>query len=400
MYISKKKRNIRVRRIISIIGMQTILLFAAYSQEFTRAKIAPTIQVDYMYGHIKNPLHIPNQNNSHYVKLSVRNKTGQHHESIFNLYSRPEVGGTVLYGLLGSKDVLGSVVAAYPTWHFSSDTSKSLGVSITLGTGFAYFTRPFNKIDNPTNQLVGSNLTNCTEISPSIWFKFTPSWYATSGVEFHHFSNGHTAIPNVGMNDFALKIGAIYKPGVFAKGSLPVRYYLNNDTAWKKRIEVSLGRHEFAFSSYPIDGPNYSIYKLSGYLTRKINRIHDFRIGASLAYYDSYHTFIKESSYYKHFKYPRSTQTTVLIGHEFLFPYFGFITDIGIKVFDPFYRSYFLADDTPFNAAMKSVVSSKIGFTYYPFWGNYSSQKIGIGMFIKTNFLIADYVEFSASYSL
>lgn len=386
-------------RKILIYGLGVLLSYSAFSQENATNGFTPDIQCNYLYGSVKNPIHIPNQGNAHYITLSLLNQTGTNEQSIFSLYKKPAIGATVLYGFLGSKEVLGNVIALYPTWQYMFNTSKNIGASIRFGSGFAYFTTPYDKTTNPDNHLVGSHITNCTEISPNVWFKFAPTTYVQTGVALLHYSNGHTAIPNIGLNDVTFRVGVIYKPGTMVGMNLPVRVKPNDDTVWRKRLQVSLGRHELAYTTYPVDGPTYNIYKVAGYITRQINKIHDFQLGLSIAYYDSYYTFIKHDNYYKHFKPILATQTTFHVGHEFLFPHFGFLTEVGVKIFDPFYRSYFLADETDFEYTSKSLLSSRVGFIYYPFDGAFAAKKLGIGMFIKTNFAQADYVDYSISYT-
>jgi hypothetical protein len=398
MYISKKNKYLIVRKIL-LFGISVLYSYCVYSQENTTNGFTPDVQLSYLYGSVKNPISIPNQGNAHYLQLSLLHQTGSQEQSLYALYKKPSIGATVLYGFLGSKDVLGKVIALYPTWQYMFNTSKNLGASIRIGSGFAYFTNPYDKISNQDNKLVGSHISNCTEISPNIWFKFAPTTYVQTGVSLMHFSNGHTAIPNIGLNDITFRLGVIYRPGSLVGVAMPIRVKPNNDTVWRKRIQLSVGRHELAYTTYPVDGPTYNIYKVGGYLTRQINRIHDFQLGLTMAFYDSYYTFIKYENYYSHFKPFMATQTTLHIGHEFLLQHFGILTEMGLKVLDPFYRSYFLADEIDFAYTSKSLLSARVGLTYYPFNGAFASKKLGIGMFIKTNFVQADYVDYSISYT-
>ncbi|MBQ4216406.1 MAG: hypothetical protein II663_09060, partial [Bacteroidales bacterium] len=75
----------------------------------------------------------------------------------------------------------------------------------------------------------------------------------------------------------------------------------------------------------------------------------------------------------------------------------GFVTDMGIKVFDPFYRSYFLKKDPAL--WYKAVFAPRVGFKFYPIWNSFDSQNIAIGLFLKTNCGQADFVEYSLSYT-
>ena len=386
-------------RILISFVTSILLIGVLQAQEIKDNPINPSFQLNYLYGDVKNPIDIPNQNNAHFVQLSVMNQTGLYPESYLSLYKKPEIGFTALYGYLGKKDVLGSVLSVYPTWQYTFFSDKSIGGNIKLGSGFAYFTTPYNKISNPDNLLIGSHISNITEISPNIWFKFAPGAFVQTGVSFLHFSNGHTSIPNIGLNDVTVKLGVIYRPGSLVGLETKKRVAIKPDSIWRKSIAIALGRHELAYSTYPVDGPTYNIYKVSGYVTKQFRTIHEFQLGFSVAFFDSYYSFIKYEDYYKHFKPVLSTQTSLHIGHEFLLQKFGFVTELGIKILDPFYRDEFMKNEVGFNQFTKNYLSSRVGFKYYPFTKAFAGEKIAIGMFIKTNFAQADFVEYNLSYT-
>lgn len=359
--------------------------------------ITPQFSFDFLHGNVLNAKDIQGKNNSNYLQLSATMKTGTQDGSFFNWYWKPEVGITGLYGYLGTSDVLGSVFALYPTWRYSFFENKSIGMNVKLGTGFAWFTNPYDKIDNTENKLVGSHITNATELSLAVWFAFLPEWRIEAGTSFLHFSNGHTSIPNLGLNDVTAKVGIMYTPGTLEGIGTRKKYLPQQDTAWKKVISVSLGRHELAFSTWPTEGPNYNIYKLYAGISKRLTNINEIQFGASVSYYDSYHTFIHLSDYYDHFKFLGSTVWTLHVGHEFLINRFGFVTDLGIKVIDPFYRDYFMEREWD-HLWHKALFAPKTGFKFYPIWNSFDKQKMALGMFIKTQCFQADYVEFSLSY--
>lgn len=359
--------------------------------------IIPHFSLDYLHGNVLKAKDLPDKNGSNYIQLNASMNTGTQSGSFYNWYFKPEVGLTGLIGFFGQKDVLGNAYAIYPTWNYSLLNDKTIGFNIKLGTGFAWLSSPYDKYDNPTNELIGSHVTNITEIGLGVWFKFLPQWKIEAGSSLLHFSNGHTDIPNYGLNDITAKIGVVYSPGTLQGTSTKTKYLPETDTTWKKSIAISLGRHELAHSLYPTDGPDYNIYKIYGGISKAVSNINEIQFGVSVSYYESYHTFIHLTDYYKHFQYLSSTVLTLHVGHEFLINRFGLVTDLGLKVFDKFYRSYFLHKDP----AMwyKAILAPKVGFKFYPIWNSFASQKLAMGMFVKTNCGQADYVEYSLSYT-
>jgi len=180
---------------------------------------------------------------------------------------------------------------------------------------------------------------------------------------------------------------------------VPTRTLGKQDSVWRKSISVSLGRHKLGYATYPTDGPTYNIYKVSGYMHKQFAKIHEIQFGLSLTYYDSYYTFIRFEDYYEYFKLPKSTVTTAHVAHEFLFKKFGFVTDLGIKIFDPFYRDFFITEEKKNAIWSNGLITSKIGFEFYPFNTAFSGKKLSMGMFIKTNLAQADFVEYNLTYS-
>ena len=107
-------------------------------------------------------------------------------------------------------------------------------MNVKLGTGFAWFTNPYDKIDNTENKLVGSHITNATELSLAVWFAFLPEWRIEAGTSFLHFSNGHTSIPNLGLNDVTAKVGIMYTPGTLEGIGTRKKYLPQQETTWKQ----------------------------------------------------------------------------------------------------------------------------------------------------------------------
>ncbi len=359
--------------------------------------VIPQFSIDYLHGKIVNQHGIKDINGSNYIQLSATMNTGTQEGSFFNFYKKPQVGFSFLVGWPGKRETLGTVLALYPTWRYTFFESKTIGANIKLGSGFAWFTKPYDKIDNPENTLVGSHLSNATEFGLSVWFKFHPQWKVEAGTSLLHFSNGHTAIPNYGLNDITARIGAIYEPGTLTGTKTFGRRLPSMDTYWRKTIMLSVGRHELAFSTFPTDGPSYNIYKVTGYVSKQLTNINEIQFGVSASYYESYYEFIHLTDYYDHLQRGGAMQVAVHIGHEFLINRFGLLTDLGVKVLDPFYRSYMLDRDE--SLWFKSIFAPKIGFKFYPIWNSFAKQKLALGMYINTNGTQADYVEYSLSYT-
>ncbi|MFO7869185.1 MAG: acyloxyacyl hydrolase [Bacteroidales bacterium] len=390
------KKNILL---FSIIFLLHNVCNYAIAQEENTVFYQPVIQLEYMTGKVDNPVPVENLNNSQYGKISVLNTTGLQENSYFKNYKDPYVGISFLAGYLGKKDVFGSVIGVYPQWNYHFLDNNAISWDINLGTGFAFFSTPYDKITNPENELIGSYVSNITDVSTNLVFRFNKKFHIKTGVGLIHVSNGHTKIPNVGLDDFTVRLGMMYKPGKLVGLEMPKPKVFSQDTLWRKNLSIHIGRHKLAYSRYPVDGPSYTIYGFSGYISRQLSLINEIQFGLKYLYYRSYHTLIDIDEMYDYFKFFRSSVISLQVGHEFLLNHVGFVTDVGIKIYDPIYRDFFLKHDNTTSGWFKQYLTGKMGFEIYPYKNAFSGKKLSIGMFLKTNLFQADFVEYNMTYT-
>ncbi|MCL2327813.1 MAG: acyloxyacyl hydrolase [Bacteroidetes bacterium] len=371
--------------------------FQLKAQQVDKISANPVFTADYIVGTFQHKEGERERITSHFVSLSAMLKTGLNENSFFVDYGKPHIGVSALGGVFSNRDVYGSVWSLYPTWQFEFFPDKQVGWNIKLGTGLAYFTRPFDKFDNTTNFLIGSKINNITEIAANAWIALAPQLQLQTGVSFYHFSNAHVRIPNLGLNQAAVRMGLIYKPDEFSKFSAKPRIIQEPDSMLHRQLELSFGRHELAYSTLPVDGPSYSIFKLGYYATKRLQRIHEVKIGLAAAFYNSYFTQMRFEQA-EGVKFLQATQTRLVAGHEFLMRRFGFVSDIGIIITDPFYRQEILNKTSFGDQWFRSYLSARLGLKCYVVGNSFSAQKIALGMFLNTHGTIADYLEFSASF--
>ncbi len=106
-------------------------------------------------------------------------------ECVFGSFSNPKNLGYA-FGIVPFLEVKGS--KPHKHWRFKA------------GFGAAYYTQPFDLITNPNNFYIGDHFTNMS-IFTLVWYKkLGKSLLLNYGVSGIHSSNGHTALPNAGMN--------------------------------------------------------------------------------------------------------------------------------------------------------------------------------------------------------
>lgn len=181
------------------------------------------------------------------------------------IYHSPEIGVSLLAMNLGNPDVLGYGLALVP--HFSQDLliRKKFHFQYTLGASLGYVSNPYNRKENPTNNILGSHINNYSFAQGGIFHAISDKVEMYYGLRISHFSNGNTSIPNLGINIPTATVGVKY-------------HFMPMETAQKKIDSLQKGWQKFhGFSKISpslrvavgitekgiADGPKYPIYLAS-----------------------------------------------------------------------------------------------------------------------------------------
>ena len=114
--------------------------------------------------------------------------------------NHPKVGMSLGVSEFGNYEALGLAITAMPIAEFSLFSSTKRRFSLLTGMGVSYFTEQFDPLSNPDNQAVTTDLTWAFRVF--LKYRFLQSkridWHLGAG--FFHHSNGHTRLPNQGLN--------------------------------------------------------------------------------------------------------------------------------------------------------------------------------------------------------
>lgn len=313
-------------------------------------------------------------------------------------YKFPQVGLIVAYSSFGNDDILGHELSLVPNLTYQFTNFGKFTLTGSVGIGFAYFNKPFHRINNPENKLIGSILTNKTLLALNLDYIINTNLHLTGGVSYLHYSNGHNQLPNIGINIPAIQVGLKY----FTKG-FPENFYKSDSIPdfckkWLFNIRLGLGSHEFGDPVKPDGGPKYPIYNLSFYLSKRLGAVTNFHAGIHLNYYTSFYDFIIFQEFYSEKQRQKSITAIGFAGVEFLIGHISFTGQMGLLLYNPFYRDLQQLNGTTdgFNNAAKRVLSFKFGVQYYAFETSRTTRfNPWLGLFIKSNAGQADFLEIS-----
>ncbi len=294
------------------------------------------------------------------------------------LHNYPIFGITTLYYNFGDEEVLGDAISICPNLAIYLFRNKKFSVNGQIGAGPSYLTKPFDRLDNPNNNAIGSH------INLNFYFRFNanwsihPQWILNTGFSFTHYSNAAAAVPNYGINIPALTLGLKFKPKPINEED-----FIEHGTSNKpeNRFGVNLHTGVALKEIKSVGGPSYPIYSFTAagmYYLSKTNRamfgIEHERNKAAYAFGHHVYEFKSEKEAKR-----RSNRFMLFVADEFLFGHIGLMIQMGFYLTkDPLLAPYPFYNKWGFHYHF-----SKIGKTNYSLY---------IGTQIKTHIYIADYI--------
>lgn len=314
-------------------------------------------------------------------------------------YGFPQVGVSAIGGYMGNTRQFGYMLGLLPNVALNTKNKAKWSMKIRMGLGAAYFNQPYDSISNPYNILIGSNITILAiadfyflrNISKNLDFEF--------GLSAIHASNGHTGLPNVGLNMATVNTGFKY---YFNKG---VTKYINDmDTTVNKKLKYIIrfgtGTHKFGNERGPTNSPSYKIYDAAFYLAKPVGKLGSAMVGLGYKYYSSFYEKILEGNLYDGNYHLKSSVFTLLLAYEFEMGQMSLLAQGGINVYKPFWNNFLelIGDKSNIYTQTKGLISSRLGLQYYFFNKEKYHKNIYLGLYVKANLGGADFVSFGTGF--
>ncbi len=340
----------------------------------------------------------------------------------------PKTGMSFAISDFGNGKQLGYAVTAMPFTEFNLQ-KKHRRLKMLVGIGAAYLTKRYDSLPYIFNNYPEvTNRTNKTRLNWSfrLFFNYillqkqNTNWKL--GVGFFHQSNGHTQLPNQGLNSFVVSIA---KETYYKNLHPPVKPFIK-DTSYHKNnywfVSFRSGIGQMAFSERLND--RKLVYNANLSTGKVFNNTLKIGLGFYYRFYEVYYDYIKmeEDDFIENYAYMTqnayrySTNYGVFATSELLLGNFAINVDLGYNIYKPFYEvQWKYAEgfywqtrdgrivwiegvlDKKYN--LKRQIMSRMGLYYY--FINTSKQpkhNIFIGAHINANLGQADFSEFSIGY--
>lgn len=297
-------------------------------------------------------------------------KNGQedwHHSLLY-----PQIGLSAQYVHFGDSDILGRGVSIIPNVILATGRSSERGLTIRLGMGLAYLTRPYDVINNPGNIAIGSNINNVTNLYINYRSPIGANSYLAIGGGLTHFSNGKFKSPNVGVNILAAQLSYQYTLQPFKKMEMTTgpKSYPKHFAIYK----FSMGAHDIGKGS-----PTHPVYLHNLAYAYSISKVSLLWMGMTYAFSRAeYHNMLFSGYNGNTLKKSDASDFSVLIGYELRIGKIGLMGQTGLYLYDPGFNS--------------SPHYFKLGFNYYLF-EMLNHLDVFVFTNIKSHLEVADYFE-------
>jgi hypothetical protein len=380
------------------------LLFTTAVAQSDSTKQGHYFNPEYMIGKI-----IPMSNNSVFPKTGFQQVFALSYGFTNNdttkwgkFYHQPEAGFMFLYSNLGNNDILGHQFGLLPFINFKVFNKLKTPFNLRFAGGASYFTNRFDSISNPTNEVIGAQFTWDVKIFLFKTLYRNNGFCLQMGAGFSHESNGHTRLPNLGINSpmFTLS-GKFYDKkednyttfNRVKRGNVSEKHYYFT-------LRQGIGLHEQDETEGPKMGVLKPVYASSMSGAILFNKHIKLRAGFTYRFYEQFYDHIIDSNVVSLLDNPTQNASNIsfFVGNEFLMSHVSIDAELGINLYKPFYRQFNPSTQT--GVVLQKTLLTRIGANLYLNNTNkLPKHNVFIGAHIKANMAKADYTEFTLGYT-
>lgn len=317
----------------------------------------------------------------------------------------PSTGLSVSYTNYGHDEILGSSLTVMPYFSLNTIRRQFNSFHFKIGLGATYFSKFYDANTNPRNLAIGSSLTWAFQTTAYYNFLISKHVDLNLGFGFIHHSNGHTQMPNLGLNSLLFSFSSrIYLEPVEANNKNKfVTPELERTKQYFVNARLGMGMHEFGGPDSETGGVKRVVNVLSVGVGTIYKQVVKLRLGATYRFYHQYYNYIinyQPDELKDHPAYYASN-LLVYVGGELLLGHIGIDAELGINLMKPFYSYHqeLYGDDEGFKKWLKSTISTRLGLKFYlNNTANNPKNNLYIGGHINANLSQADFSEFSIGY--
>ena len=330
----------------------------------------------------------------------------------------PKTGLSLGYTDFGNTDKVGFALTVMPFMEFNILKKKVPKLNLQVGIGTAYINKQFDSISNPFNRAITTKFS--WAFRSFLYYDVFDSEKITwrFGVGYLHQSNGHTRLPNQGLNSLAASISARFNTNS-EHAQEPTTHNFKSKSQNYVSARFGIGQNVLS----EVFNDKKEVYSFAADYGKIINNTFKFGGGFYYRFYEHYHDYIKNNEALVEEQFPvfrdnpfgYATNFGLYATGELLLSHIGFEFDLGFNIYKPFYKidwqlnegySYesngqvvTVLGELDWYYEIKRTVSTRMGLKYY-LWNTKNAPKhnIFIGAHINANLGQADFTDLSIGY--
>lgn len=323
-----------------------------------------------------------------------------------NLWARfhqfPFTGITIGLTNLGESNIYGYELKVIPYVEYVIGKQISYRPTLKIGLGASYTTQYFRK--NEQNIALGAPVNWAFELTLKQNILTTKYGIVRIGAGYIHSSDGHTQLPNMGINGLVGQISFLQvdrRNGFDPKRRLETPN-IKKEIYYFTQINPIIGVHELGGPLGPVGGPKRAVFGSNFMTGLVLNRGFKFYIGFGYRYYEHFDYVYQHDQHPDIEKYSSrlafASNFYIINGIELIYGHFGFTFEGGLNLYKPFYKAYcdLYSPENPTKYKLKKNLNSRIGIKAYLFNINdMPKYNWFIGAHVNANLGQADFTEIS-----
>lgn len=325
-------------------------------------------------------------------------------------YAFAKTGIAVSFCQPGNDSVFGNQVNIYPYITINAAKKPENIFDFKFGLGASYFSKYYDSITNPLNEDIGSHFSWYFYAFMNKQWKLNSKNDLYMGIGFMHSSNGHTQLPNYGLNAVMFTTGVQHYFSNRHIENIKLREETHRsgkhetdikNIQWGIWSRTGIGMHERGNTTGPVGGKKYPVYSYALGTTLTYNHFTRFRGGITYKFYESYYDYIlNDTMTYSNPKLEASA-FTFFLGTEFLIGRISMDLEGALHLYRPFYKKFFhtYEKESDFEFFIKNLFVTKVGLNVYLIkFEKDPIHNLFFGATLNANFGQADFSEVSIGY--
>lgn len=317
-----------------------------------------------------------------------------------SVFGSPESGVCLSIHRFGNDSILGYGIGAQYEMAFNQRLTKRWSLTQRIRPGLVYNTKPYHYIDNTKNIVTGAKFAAFMALSLGLKYDVSHRLSAKLDFSFWHSSNGHTRLPNVGLNSPLAMVSVQYK------------FYQNPDTfallkchRWKPNWSFigfgSMGFNQAGGTTRPVNGPTLSKRLVSAGVGYRFRTIHRLSLSVEAYHDNTYRLWNETMEWTKSGDFFQASALMLMFGHEFIYKRWGMCINAGVNLYNPTLDRIIQRIESPSTMGIiKRYVPGRFAIRYYFIQGHNGSYLAFMQTGIKSNLGQADFFELGLGFNL